>query len=1280
MIYLFDRAKKLQKIIPRKHIINATQTKVRNGIYQLAVEVPIFYETKQGTQYNYQKSVGKATFAGHYDVNNKFQLYKIYSRNITANEQGEFLLFDGVHIFFDEAKAMGNIHDRRFRDSEAKDPADAAFNSIGWHVIDYDVTDRHDINFYRASVTDAWNDLISTYGVEFDYELQFDGRKIISKNIIMKKQIGKWTGQRFAYGTNVLTLTQEQDESEVYTAAVGRGRGEESGDGFGPRLEFGDIAWSKDGITKPVGQNYIELPSATAEYGFIENGIVKPRIAPEVVFEDIEDKRKLADATYYWLLENCLPKATWKTEVARIGNLNLGDTVGVLYKSAGIIKRARVEKIEYNLLDPALSKLTLGDFHHFENRQMKRINAEIKRLGRDNRSLISQAKDEFNQWFNDWVTAFENQLAQAKIDIFAEIEADRERMENEWQEQWNTGMSEIQNGIKEAERKATENAIRIENDIKSDLDQLTQDHGSILEGLLDDVMDIDEFLGTSRSITLDQRFLDISQNFEERLRKVDSNTFNMIRGTRFDEPDMFHLYSSAELQEEGNIKFVTLYSERFNEPRVHFTEGVTLEKGKKYIVAVDYRSYGAKELDRLAIGDMDGYYNLIDDIDKPLSDLHTDGKWRRTYGTVIPSETVSGEFQIGTNFASGDVTRERIDIKLVYLTGSNNTDWVYHPQDATQSIEEITRRVNHLEDGYSEFVTKSRYDAETDTLNQYIKSVEQTVEGNELILQRVEDWQATNGQSVLETVDAYERKLWLNDFADIGANLIPQSSSSWENGSYWSTGVENNSLPENIRLRKDTGVLVAGDVMHTFSDRSIEASNIRSWMILQLGSDGRTVGEPIYCPVGREITFRTTTNRLVFTAYPVEGKEVRLTGLNNRIKTIYVKLERGSSATPMLNAISHIEQLADEISMQVQSLDGTFLKQTDFKLTPDYWQLGALRIGAEDVSNVLRGSPDAIDAVVSEFNLTGNLNAKGQITSLAVDAIEGNFARLFTARLNANVITTDHISGLSAEFQRMYILNANIERLVAQNVFTRNVKALSIEAVEGQFSSLMTKYLNANYIDVNYINGKNAWFETQYVKTSNISNLTSQNAFIRDIQTIEVTANQLNINTLQSKLKGVEGGLTIYGPDGRVLINNSILENTFSIGFIQPRFMGVGVELSANYFKTTNTSYTTAAAFSFQRGGRYLTIEGYCEMRSEVSGSADTTVGAIRLMEYSSGSRSAFTMIESRKTNNNDNQFFRIRLDLGVPQYEQRNFYVQFYTAHPGNGAYFRINQAYYHG
>src|SRR5699024_1588405 len=136
-----------------------------------------------------------------------------------------------------------------------------------------------------------------------------------------------------------------------------------------------------------------------------------------------ENPVELANATYQWLLENCVPKATWTTNVAKIGELNLGDGVAIIYKRAGIVKQARVEKIEYNLLDPSLSKLTLGDFKHFKNRQLKRLNSQIKRANRDARSLITQLKEDFDAWFNAQVIAFRNEFEQAKIDILAEVEA-----------------------------------------------------------------------------------------------------------------------------------------------------------------------------------------------------------------------------------------------------------------------------------------------------------------------------------------------------------------------------------------------------------------------------------------------------------------------------------------------------------------------------------------------------------------------------------------------------------------------------------------------------------------------------------------------------------------------------------------------------------------------------------------------------------------------------------------------------------------------------------------
>src|SRR5699024_3630974 len=186
-----------------------------------------------------------------------------------------------------------------------------------------------------------------------------------------------------------------------------------------------------------------------------------------------------------------------------------------------------------------------------------------------------------------------------------------------------TNRAELSSDIQETKHEAVEQADSDAKEkadvVQSNLDIFKNTHQQMYDEVTADILNIDEFLGDISNITLDDRLQEMNLDFEDRIRNININTANMIQGTRFDEPDMFHLYSGAELQEEGNIKFVTLYSERFNEPRVHFTESVTLEKGEKYIVAVDYRSYGAKELDRLAIGDMDGYYNLINDIDKPLS-------------------------------------------------------------------------------------------------------------------------------------------------------------------------------------------------------------------------------------------------------------------------------------------------------------------------------------------------------------------------------------------------------------------------------------------------------------------------------------------------------------------------------------------------------------------------------------------------------------------------------------------------------------------------------------
>ncbi|CAM4129519.1 phage tail spike protein [Jeotgalicoccus halotolerans] len=1271
MIYLFDRTKKLQKIIPRKHINSAKPTVVRNGIYQLAVEVPLFYETKQGTHYNYQKSVSKAEFAGHYDDKGRFQLYKIYSRNITANEQGEFLLFDGVHIFFDEAKAMGNIHDRRFRDSEAKAPADAAFNSIGWTVIDYDVTDRHDINFYRASITDAWNDLISTYGVEFDYELQFDGRKIISKNIIMKKQIGRWTGQRFAYGTNVLTLTQEQDESEVYTAAVGRGRGEESGDGFGPRLEFGDIAWSKDGITKPVGQNYIELPSATAEYGFIEDGVVKPRIAPEVIFEDIEDKIKLADATYYWLLENCLPKATWKTEVARIGNLKLGDTVGVLYKAAGIIKRARVEKIEYNLLDPELSKLTLGDFHHFENRQMKRINAQIKRLGRDSNDRITRIKNEWNAWIDNQFTAAMNQFEQNLIDQQAEIEADRENMTNliegtrtEFTDNLN---AEITQTKEYAEQQAQEKA----EEVRTDLETVTSGHQEMLDSLKDNVMNIDDFIGP-RDRTL-QSILDIQrEELEQKIEIYNRRYPNLVIGTTLENIEGFEPWSDTqfELRTNESLNYIRTYveSSRFTWG-YHYPDTVYLEQGKTYTLAFDFRSDVIKDLDYTYF--MGPYSNVPLDT-ALLRGFMADGEWHRYYITFNWINTTrQARLLIGTNRERGDTSSGWFDTRQihVYEGDAHDIPWSPSPSDNSQIVSQLLFEMRQLEDGMSTLATKTEVDLLTGNVTQLTNEYQSTSEQVSSKLQNLDDVLGVNGSHFTQIAEQVQSKVWLNDVTDINPNLIPFADVSegenlerWKPPSFINVNsrwvdefreyVVRSTLSGTVLgVQSETFEVVSGeDLTLSFIGRTSTNWNSSpdfryTYLINENGTNqflGSATGHEVIDASRRRSTWKfkasfTGRARVLIGTYRLSANT------DARFSFKEPKLERGNVRTPFLNAFSNIEQLANKIALQVQEIDGEYLSQSDVAIQPDYVQIGAQRIGGETIGAVLRVSPTGIDMVAEAMRLSGDLYVDGDITALAIQAIEGNFARLFANQLTANVITADHIQVGTVLIDKMFATSARIDQLITKTHFVNEMHTLTLNVVDLNASQIRTRLLSANTIEASWIKSGTALLDRVFSSTAMFERMMAKSAFVTTLSTVTLDLHEL----------------TIWRPDGVPFVMNGMERFGHPVPVV--RYIDDEVETDDKTYWTNSRGAQVVGIAYGDHAGRYYNLVVGMGLRWDSDYATQYCNVQIRTVNSPTGVNIPVFNKEITARRSDGLQWHTLSVPLGRPTYGAMTFQIEIF-------------------
>src|SRR5699024_1415414 len=139
------------------------------------------------------------------------------------------------------------------------------------------------------------------------------------------------------------------------------------------------------------------------------------------------------------------------------------------------------------------------------------------------------------------------------------------------------------------------------------------------------------------------------------------------------------------------------------------------------------------------------------------------------------------------------------------------------------------------------------------------------------------------------------------------------------------------------------------------------------------------------------------------------------------------KLETGTIASPFKTAYSMLEHRADEIALSVQEIaGGDLLKQSDISVQSDRLLIGSKSIGSSTLASIISVSPTAADIITDEIKLTGNLKVKEQIEAISLSAVDGECAYLFAARVQAGAVHAVYVSGLTAEFKRMYTLNANI--------------------------------------------------------------------------------------------------------------------------------------------------------------------------------------------------------------------------------------------------------------
>lgn len=362
MIYLFDKDEKLIKIVKKEAIKTALQkfalTTEKYVSDRLTVEMKELSKQEfDSVEYMAIQSIEDAhTF--HY-----FYIAQKFSENLTT--------LIGVQSGIEELR-KSVVLDKRPHNTFARPIINELLAGTNWQARFVSETSQRSTNFYYISTFEALKKVCQVWNLEMQFFVEVNGNKIGARYIDFKEKIGEATGKRVVYGHNALQILQEVERTNLFTALIGRGKGEEisapSGENtqgtYGRRITFEDVVWeTKKGnpVDKPKGQKYVELPEMTKRYG-IKNadGTMRAKVG-FAVFEDEEDKNALIKRTYNELVNASRPQLTLKTSTVYLKGVKIGDTIRVVRHDKKLDYDTRIFEITFNRLNNESSDIKLGD-------------------------------------------------------------------------------------------------------------------------------------------------------------------------------------------------------------------------------------------------------------------------------------------------------------------------------------------------------------------------------------------------------------------------------------------------------------------------------------------------------------------------------------------------------------------------------------------------------------------------------------------------------------------------------------------------------------------------------------------------------------------------------------------------------------------------------------------------------------------------------------------------------------------------------------------------------
>lgn len=488
IFYLLNKGQQTVKILNNNETVESNLDESINEASELKFSVPLQKRLDSNIYYVLIPT----------DNENDFYMFKIISEDI----QKDRVEYSAVESAYDELKSYSYIKDMRPNQMNAAQMLQQVLKNTRWSLGYVEDTGIQSSTFYYITVLEAIQKIVDLFKVELTFTIQLDPvtQQITGRKVNLYQQQGRRTGKRFEYGSNLLTVTREEDSQNLVTALVGRGKGvqvsgkdteDTSDDGYGRRLTFADVEWKTTAgapVNKPKGQEYVEDPKATALYGFSDG---RPRIGL-VTFEDIEDPNQLLNATWSALLDAKRPKVSFKAEVTDVGDLQLGDTIAIIRHDLGIEYFTRVYRVHHDLKDKNKNTVEMGD--DFSSRSItstistaiqksqdaiKIANAAATSANGKNRNFYSDTKPNFA---NEGDSLYLN-LGNGETELWVWHHGQWEFVQSTVE--LHTAQKEVQetqSGLNDAKKQIADNLAKADKDIAEINESISNQKGS-LDGL-----------------------------------------------------------------------------------------------------------------------------------------------------------------------------------------------------------------------------------------------------------------------------------------------------------------------------------------------------------------------------------------------------------------------------------------------------------------------------------------------------------------------------------------------------------------------------------------------------------------------------------------------------------------------------------------------------------------------------------------------------------------------------------------------------------------------------